>query len=567
MEGGWRTPAGEDVRELLSSHIAATAELVVRRPELLPAVVELFGDKNPDMRVRALLVVQDVLRRADDAFKLEIFKRAFNPLLGVLASKEPRVVVKGLKILSALIEDIPLNRGEFTSLVDVLVDLIEEGDVEFSRLEIFDLITKMTAAHPSGLIRSKIMWLLSHDDELLRAMGLRLLLNVFVSTGDPKTLVLLFEESLDMLPEDDLTFVDFTLGILEKALGWKSPEEAIPVLPRVLSKLESLSENTDDFLVKIRVKRLSERIEEVLVRYYASRPDEAKKFLTKLALDGEHDIAMNLALAMGDEFLLKWMERFDAERSDFGSKPEFVSEPRRRPGKAVSYPIPHETRRARDNAEAGTVEDTAVDRDELKRAIEEGDVDYVVKALLTGRGIPEVMGQFLASSDPELRGDVLWILSNVASRVPAERLSMLSPPVDVLFDILMTGNPWERDRAAKILANISAKCGRNEIAERIAAMGENPLSVLTFFGYYFLYARGEGFFKKVFPVIKLGLAEPELQFYALATLESLFFWGIPEGLDVGEVKALIEPLATSPDEDTKKAAKRVLKMLRGVKSS
>ncbi|WP_157726939.1 hypothetical protein [Thermococcus radiotolerans] len=557
-------PSKDELREMvLSWQINEAVELALRDSDVLLMLLDLIGHGDENTKVRALLALGEVLKKGDDRTKFLVMNNGFGTILSALESKDPRLVTKSLKALSALVDGFPLRKDEFLCLVDVLVKLIKDPGMEFASIEMNDLVTKLAVSHPSPAVRSKVSWLVSHENPRLRAMGLRLLLNIFVFTGDAKSLLTLLEEASDLLlSEDDALLVDFVLDVLSEALRAEVPEEAIKTLPKVLSRVKRVAVQSGDFLIRSKAKKLQGRIEEILASHYRSRPEEAKNVLHRLVLDGEYSMAMDLAISLGDGFLLRWLSKtLELEGiEEFTPRFQVVGGPSGGSAAVLEFSPPAPSSGSVEVEETPSEEVADVpELPPIEKLVDDGDASALAKVLRTRPESVSELESFLRSRDAERRSNTLWVLSKLVSRLNNGELKALHPLIPALFEIVESGNPWERSKAAKILAFLASRGGRRDVLDSVLSfLEERPLPALEFFGYYFIYTWDEEAVSRVLQFLKDALTDPQLQFPALMVLDAITMWGIRPEIDRTVFEPILLKLLESDDEEVRKVTARVM---------
>ncbi|SEW15607.1 hypothetical protein [Thermococcus thioreducens] len=553
----------DELRELvLSWQIKEAVRLAMEDSDVLLMLLDLVREDDVNTKVRALLALYEVLKGEDGETKLLVINEGFDAIISALKSKEPRLVTKSLKVLSALVEGFPLRKEEFLKLVDILVELVKDPGMEFASIEMAELVTKLTVAQPSPAVRSKVAWLISSDNPRLKGMGLRLLLNIFVFTGDPKSFKTLLEGASELLLSDDDILVDFVLDVLAEALQRGVPEDAMKVLPRVLSRVKRIVARSDDFFIRSKAKRLARMGEEALYNYYRSRPEEAKNTLHRLVLNGEYSTAMDLAISLGDEFLIKWLSKTLEKEGveEFTPRVQVVGGPRGGSAGVVEFSPPAPSERQRKPAGITVEKFSDVESiPSLERVIEEGDAEALLDILRSRPDSVREIERFLRSGDPGKRSNALWTLSRLVNRMNNGEFELLYPLIPTFFDVADSGNPWERNKGAKILAILASKGGRQDILEKmLSLLPEHPVPALEFFSYYFIYTWDEEAVSRVLRFLKGALSNHELQFSALMVLDAVTMWGIRPEIDRESFLPILEGLINSDDDEIRKVARRVM---------
>jgi len=552
------TLSRDEIKEMISSwQLNEAAELALKDKNVLRVLISLARDKDMNTQIRALLALREVIRVGGDRVKIEIMRQGFGTLLSALESGEPRIISKALKVLTELIDGFPLKKEEFLALVDVLVELIQNPRMNMTYMELSELIPKITAAQPSPAIRSKVSWLMSNDNPFLAAMGFRLLLNIFVFTGDVKSLVILLNEIIDFTPGENNLLQDFILDLVSEMVDRKLPAEVINLLPKLLIKVRWQREHTKDPLIRAKVEKVIKRVEGILADYYRSRPEEGKKFLNKLVIEGEHELAMDLAISLGDDFLIRWIQRRIKSRGtgEFTSAAMVVSGPKVGLSGAVSFSPPTSHKEHRKTHLQAETDESAP----LAKLMEEGNASVVADLLCSSEEAVTQTSGLLRSGDFETRSNTLWVLSKVVSLLDGEELRKLAPLVPALCDVLKSGNPWERSKTAKILATLTWKGGVEDVLERVFRLiDEKPLAAMEFFGYYFVHASDKDTALKLLDVLRKLLNEQNARFQALMVLNAMTAGGSWPIEGLGEFKQILQSILKSGDEDSAKIAFRIL---------
>ncbi|NJE05819.1 hypothetical protein E3E36_06610 [Thermococcus sp. M36] len=564
MSPEFPTPSREEIREMvLSWRINDAVKMALADGRVLLTLLELLREDDATTKTRVMMALYEVLKSADDTTRMTVLERGFPELLAALESGDRRLTVKALRVLSALTRGLPLRADEFIMLVDVIVRLGKNPEFEFASIEMADLVAHLTASHPTLAVRSKVSWLVSQENPRLKAMGLRLLLNVFASTGDSKVFVTLLEGASEVIPTGDGLLLDFVLDVLSEALRTGVPEGAVEALSAILPRLKQVAARGEDIFLRSKAKSIIAEVEKVLGEYYRSHQDEAKALINRLLVMGEYERARDLAISIGDDFLLKWLlERMKGRRVDeFTPRVEVVAGRRTGPGAVVDFSPPsHQSEpvsRAADTEDSpGTVE---VGFPPLEEVIENGDVETLSAMMVSRPDTVPGLASLLGSSDAVKRLNTLWVLSRLVQKLGRKELNSVVPLIPPLLEILRSGNPWERDKAARTLAVLASKGGRREVVERILeTLSERPLPALEFFSYYFLYSWDGEAARAVLDFLRKALAVPELQFAALMVLDAITAWGMRPEVDITVFEPFLMEVLSSGDESSRKVAARIM---------
>ncbi|MBP1911462.1 hypothetical protein [Thermococcus stetteri] len=182
-----------------------------------------------------------------------------------------------------------------------VMSILENVRITLSDPRIYDIISRLLH---SGNLR-------------LRAMGLRLLLNTRAYTGDPSLLKTIFSEVADMLTGEDVILTDFALDLLLEIAQYPLQEELIDDVARVLTLVKNLALN-EKLGLSDKARLVVEKLEDAIYRFYKNRPEDAKQKIHELLINESFYEAIDLALAVGDTYVLNWLvqelERMEKER-------------------------------------------------------------------------------------------------------------------------------------------------------------------------------------------------------------------------------------------------------------
>ncbi|WP_048058245.1 hypothetical protein [Pyrococcus yayanosii] len=138
-------------------------------------------------------------------------------------------------------------------------------------------------------------------------MGLKLLLNMAAYVRDKKALLLLIRELTDLLTSEDILLLDFILTIVMELTEFPPTEETVKELSRTLTAVKNLALYHKDPTITNKAKMVAGALEDLLHKYYVSNPEEALRKINGLLKDGKFEEAIDLALAVGDKYILKWL--------------------------------------------------------------------------------------------------------------------------------------------------------------------------------------------------------------------------------------------------------------------
>ena len=518
-----------EIREMiLSWEIMDAVRIALEDSRVVLVLLELLREKDETVKTRALLAVNEILKRADEKIKVLIMKNGLDAIIEILHSGNENLSVKAAQVLTRLVDRLPLREEEAIKILDAVVPLIRKSRHELTLLEIAEFIKNLRILHPSSHLRSRITAFVSCRNPRIKAMGLRLLLNLFIYAGDTKALKLLLTEIPDLLSGDDVPLIEFSLDIIQDSLRLPVTEDTIEELPTLLVRVKNLVLKNRDFTIRMKARETLEEIERVIYEYYRMRPEEAKKRIHRLLLDGSIYEAIDLAIAVGDRYILEWLHEEIKRRGERGIEftPRFISGV---PYIAVSgkkskmkLPTLSELRSAKKPPAVPEPQVKIEDTEEiLTKAIEDEDVEALLELLKSNPDAIREISRMLKSDKIEEKIDGLWAVYTASSHLDRSGLVILRPLIPDLFSLLSSRNPWVRSRAAKILALLASEARDGIVQEALKLLDSNPLSALEFFSYYFTYVWDEETAERVLSFLKHALKDESLQFDALLTLDAI----------------------------------------------
>ncbi|WP_040681386.1 hypothetical protein [Thermococcus zilligii] len=575
----------ENIDGLLREHLSSwqmgrIVELALRDDGALRGLFKLLHKQDEEIKLRALMALEGVLKALPDVKRLFLVREFLDDLLEAAKSDKDDIALHALRALAWLIRDIPLDPETFVKLGHALKDLVKARRNEVVLLEIPPILENMRVLSPDPGVYDIISRLLKSRNPRLRAMGLRLLLNVGTYTGDPSLLKEVFSSAGDMLTGEDVPLADFMLNILLEIAEHPLTEELIDDVARTLTTVKNLALGKNPELGE-KARIVAEKLEGAIYNYYKGRPERAREKINELLINERFYEAVDLALAVGDTYVLKWLadvlEKMGRETLKINERvlpgPRYLSVPPEK--KAQRYLTPPSLsqfktprKSASDTAlkepSPGGGELSEEEKAGLKRALESGKTEELVEL---AKRKPEAVFELtrkLEEGDKLERMDALWALSKLAEKLDPAKTFILRPAVEPLMRIAKSRNRWARLRAAKTLAKLASKAPYGEevlrhfLEEYLSEEGEGALPSLEFFSYYF----SDGWDEKTARAVleKLGdYLNGETLFDALMLLEALVSSIPSEKLHL--VRPFVEKLkeikkTASPEEQ--KLALRIL---------
>lgn len=556
-------PSKDEIREMvLSWQINDAVKLALNDSDVLLMIIDLLGDGDRNTRIRAVMALYEVLKRCDTRTKFLVLRNGLEGILLALNSRDHKLRVKALKALSSLVDGIRLPEKDFLAILDAIVELAESPGFELVSFEVSDVVAKLTVSSPTQEVRLRIDSLLSREDPWLRAIGLRLFLNVFVSANDTTGMVPVLRGIVTLLPTEDEALLDFILTTLQGAVEKGVPPESLNVIPNLLSKLREIYTGDRGFFIRSKARNVSMELSSLLSDYYRSRPEEVVKLLDELLRRGEREVAMEVAASLRDEFLIRRLSKTIGEEAAASSSFSLGAT-------EMSSQYVGDSPSSLSSSSSSIVDERGEIRSlpaaegaglpPLESIVEEGDVSALAELLSLQPQTASRLVEFLSSPQVEVRSNALWILSKLAARLNRGEYESLHILVPSLLLLLESKNPWERSKAAKILALIASKGGKKDIARSILKLlDERPVPALEFFGYYFLYTWDDDVVPEVLRFLETALKNPELQFHALMTLDALTIWGERPEIDKNVFIPILMGLLEVRDEEIRKIAARIM---------
>ncbi|NJE07524.1 hypothetical protein E3E31_03120 [Thermococcus sp. M39] len=528
--------------------------------DVLRILIKLIKDKNRKVRIGALTVLKEVLSTAGELEKLFIMKEGFEAIIDAIQDKDDVVSINAIKTLSALVKDFPLREKEFMKIIDTLLRLLKSARKDIALLELPEVLMNMRLLHPSSKVISKIMPLIFSKDPKIKAMGLMLLRNMAVSTGDYKALLILIRESRELLNSEDVLLIDSLLTIIMELTRLPVTKETVEEFSRTLTIVKNLALHHKESIIRYKAKTVAEAIEDLLRRYYESRPEEAIQRINELLKNERFEEAIDLALAIGDKYILKWLaeelEKMEKKRLQINGRiiprpvykslsPEKLSsrtirplllkdfKSPRKPSASTAEKFSIESEENRSPEETRTYEKVELPevlesvRDELIHIISLGESEKLCRFVKVRREAVIELITMLKSEKIEERMDALWALYILSRDLKPNDLHLLKPAIKPLLDIMNSPNRWAKDRAAKTLANIALRSEfGEEILEEMLEWLRSPekncnIGALVFFSYYFFQKWDENVGVKVLDSLEVFLKDRETRFDALLTLEGI----------------------------------------------
>ncbi|NJF24788.1 hypothetical protein [Thermococcus sp. Bubb.Bath] len=569
---------------LNSGKIKKTSELVLNNGEALTALLSFLYSKDPEIKLAAVMALEEALKKMPDIMRLRLLKKTFDGLITLALEKDDRVSIYALRAIKALIAGLPLDPESFVKLGHALKDIIKARRNEMILLEIPPILENVRITSSDPRVHDVIARLLRSKNLRLKAMGLKLLLNTSAYTGDPSLLKTIFYEVRDMLTMEDTLLVDFALNLLLEITHHPLREEFVDDVAGVLTLVKNLALQ-EQSEVSDKARLVAEKLEDAAYRYYKDRPEEARRKIQELLINERFYEAIDLALAVGDTYVLNWvaqeLERMEKKRLKINERvlpePKYPFIPQERKAqKTINIPnlykfkggkidlekltknieIPEQTSKMPD-------EDT---KKELEKAITSGKASELTELALRKPEAVFELERKLEEGDKFEKMDALWALSKLAEKVEPKATFILEPVVGKLFEVAhSTRNRWMRIRAVKTLATLALKSRRGDeivgkfLEDYLSGEKERTVPALEFFSYYFLETWDEKTARVVLSGLNGFLEDDEFRFDALMVFDAIVASVPTEKVDLlKEYVPLLKRIKKTASPDEQKLAIRIL---------
>ncbi|WP_148882688.1 hypothetical protein [Thermococcus aciditolerans] len=528
---------------LASWNIKKAVEMTLSDDSALTALFELLRTGDNEIKLRALMVLEELLDSMPDVRKLALIRRFLDEILLVMERGNDEVSIHSLKVLAKLVHGVPLYPDTFIRLANALKNLAKSRRNEAVLLEIPPVIMNMKAVSYTPRLMDVLSRLLSSKNLRLKAMGLRLLLNTSVYTGATPLLKTVFFEVQDMLSEKDVALADFALDILLEISNFPLREEFIDDVVKTLTIVKNLALGKSPEL-REKAKLVAEKLGAAIKKYYARNPQKAMEKLHELLVHERFYEAVDLALAVGDTYILKWLagvlEEMGKETLEINERvlpgPKYPEVPPEK--KAQRYLQPPTLSRFRGKGRkaassslhtgaSGQGKSTKRRREEFSRALASGDEEMLLELSRINPELVFELVRMLDEGDKFEKMDALWALSKLAEGLDSRWMSVLKIGVRPLINLALSRNRWMRMRAVKTLALLASRAPYGgEIVEQflefyLSQDVSKAIPALEFFGYYFDRKWDDKSAMAVLPVLAEYLDKDETRFDALLVLEAL----------------------------------------------
>ncbi|ASJ02640.1 hypothetical protein A3L09_04880 [Thermococcus profundus] len=531
---------------LASWRIGKAAELVLSSDDALRALLSILHGKDKELKKAALIALEEALKGMPDVRRLGLVKVLLDTLIDLAKEGDDDLLIRALRTIRALITGIPLDPRSFVKLNHALKDLVKQRGNEVVLLEIPSILENVRVTSSDPRVYDVISRLLHSRNPRLKAMGLRLTLNTSSYTGDSSLLKMIFSEIKDMLTGEDIALTDFALNILLEVSDCPLQEELVDEVAGVLTLVKNLAIGRRSEL-REKARIVAEKLEDSIYRYYKNQPEEAKEKIQELLINERFYEAIDLALAVGDTYVLKWLEgeleRMEKERLKINERilpgPKYPSPPpESKAQKTLNMPDLHKFRGGKldlekltKNAEISKQIPRMPDeetRRELEAVLTSGKTSKLVDLALRKPEVVFELERKLEEGSKLEKMDALWALSKLSEKLKPKAVFILEPVVAKLFEVAhSTKNRWMRLRATRTLATLALKSKRrDEIVGKfldgyLSREKRRAISALEFFSYYFLETWDEKTARMVLPGLRRFLKDDRLRFDALMVLEAI----------------------------------------------
>ncbi|WP_456366116.1 hypothetical protein [Thermococcus sp.] len=408
-----------------------------------------------------------------------------------------------VRVLMTLVHGFPLSQGAFLKLVNLMKELSDKSGPIF--IELFSLASVLRVYSLSRGVLDELLSMVTSRNLRRSLLGLRLLL--IAAEGTRFSLIKRVLEEVPHIIDEavgkkDEVAADLAFDVLSEASRMPLREDYIEEFIHALIVVKNIALGKESGL-KWRAKQVLGEMEEAVYRYYRDNPEAAKDRIQKLLINERFYEAIDLALAVGDAYVLKWfselLEKMEKETLRIGErvvpKPYYPSPPAEKLAERTLHPPTLKSFKPR-KREAMRIVRRAAGGGEvraMKRSMGKGEIEDVEELAFKRPEVVLELVHMLRSGDQVEKMDALWAVSKLAERLDGQRLKILGVAVDDLIELTLCRNRWIRAKAGKALALIAAKSDlRDGIVGRFLSWyrsGEldKVAAALEFFSYYFLY--------------------------------------------------------------------------------
>ncbi|WP_457751908.1 hypothetical protein [Thermococcus sp.] len=294
------TEALSKMRELVLSWNLKDAVKFAETEAGLKALATLLNDSNQRVRLRALSVLSEILRRRkfDRNELMELF---FEPLMRLINSGNEKTCLRALPLLRELVRGAHLHRDQFEKLLATVFSIAEEC---------------------GGVAWNEVVELLKATPILVMPESLALLARDHLKSNNPRTAVLgayLMVQSGD--PLDDIgpefssvihsAFQCFDPSTVE--LAFMGIEELLraplmhpldTILLSIVPALRRISEESEDVMIRHRAREMLNALLDELRMYYQKNPWELERSVRRLVKENRKEDAILIASLLGDTSIL-----------------------------------------------------------------------------------------------------------------------------------------------------------------------------------------------------------------------------------------------------------------------
>ncbi|AAL80161.1 hypothetical protein PFDSM3638_00110 [Pyrococcus furiosus DSM 3638] len=492
--------------------------------------------KDREIVYRGLIVLENVLKQMNDIERLRSIEKILPTLVKILEKeKDERIILRATKCLNTLIAGIPITPKCFVRLGHAIKDIIKSKPNELILFELAEVVKSLRVLSKSPSVHDILSRLLKSRNIQLKTIGLRLFLNISHEVKD------VLRELTFIIPSKDKFVLELGLDILEEISNVKITQETLDDFIAILTRVKNIAlYGPPEF--RERAKVIAEKIEENLREFYKNNLEEAKRKINELLKEEKFYEAIDLALAIGDTYILKWLadvlEKLEKKTIEINERviprPKVVGQKVRTGEMKTLKPM--------------TLKDLKppkeVYSETLKKAIESEDIDEVTSLLTKNPELVFDLIKKLKSEDKFERMDALWAILKAIESLDGKRLEIFQLAVQPLFEIAQCErNRWARLRAIKALAKLAAKAdfGKDIVEHFIKYLHSQNFEVaLTFFSYYFLEKYDEQVADIVLRRIEELIEKGHITVEIVLTLQSLAETMAKK--DLPKLKSLVEKL-------------------------
>lgn len=427
----------------------AHTEILRKDKKELLKLVEHLSSPDTSTKIRALHLLEEVLKELDTNTRKEISSFLLDPLLGNLLEENRRVRELSLKAIARLIKNVPLSASDALKIFDFLLNAPRVLDDEFLFIDFVEVFKNLNLANSDPSVIQALDAMNMSTSERIRVLGIWGLWRLIENNATPGELEKLLSQISTLIASRDEAVIETVLPLVKEiATKYRDSREVITRAIAWLVELNKIKKE-GSWLIKGEVESCIVHLSEILQDYYKDRVLEALNTIEELIKEERYDEALIIAEMTRNNDVINWVSEKVLNPKKNRKKPEKISGIVPRPVYSNKGPSLHGT-----SMSYPSIRSFIVRRKRHLPDLYSSETPSNNRQLIKDTNIQEILEKLKSKNSLDFI-DGVWQLYEMLNNTEVQNTESLLPVLPELLRVFsFSNNEWLIDKIARSLAKI-----------------------------------------------------------------------------------------------------------------